>query len=62
MDKLKIVGKWEYNCLKSDMELQGDVFTYKGGFEAWYKEVFLIDEAWREIREDARNFELLKRG
>ena len=49
---LKQVGKWEYDCLKRDMKLQGDNWSYKGGFEAWYKEVFLKDEAWKEIREE----------
>ena len=50
--KLIDVAKWEYKTLKSDMKLQGDTFTYKGGFKAWYNEVFLIDEAWEEIREN----------
>jgi hypothetical protein len=49
---LKETGKWEYDCLKRDMKAQGDTWNYKGGFENWYKEVFLVDEAWQEIREN----------
>ena len=49
------LAKWEYNCLKRDMALQGDKWSYKGGFKAWYKEVFLIDDAWEEIRENHRD-------
>lgn len=54
---LKEVGRWEYDCLIRDMKLQGDDWSYKGGFEAWYEEVFLEDEAWKEIRDDAINNE-----
>lgn len=45
-------AKWEYEALQSDLENQGETWEYKGGFDAWYKEVFLIDEAWAEIREN----------
>lgn len=51
-NKLKRNAKWEYQCLKRDMLAQGDKWSYKGGFEAWFREVFLIDEAWKEIREE----------
>ena len=50
--QLKRVGEWEYNALRSDMARQGEKWGYLGGWEAWYREVFLIEEAWREIRED----------
>ena len=55
--KLKQLGKWEYDCLKRDMKGQGDNWSYKGGFKAWYKEVFLVDEAWEEIRNEGRTCE-----
>lgn len=48
---LKRNAKWEYQCLGRDLEAQGDKWNYKGGFKAWFKEVFMIDEAWAEIRE-----------
>lgn len=51
---LKELGRWEYDCLRRDMKAQNDNFNYTGGFEAWYKEVFLIDEAWQEIRESVK--------
>ena len=56
---LKKLAIWEYKALKRDMKAQGDTFKYKGGFEAWYKKVFLIDEAWEEIR---NNYRLRKEG
>jgi len=53
---MKELGKWEYDCLKRDMEYQGDKFEYEGGFSAWYEEVFLIDESWEEIRKNRKEF------
>lgn len=48
---MKEVARWEYETLQSDMAFQGEDFAYKGGFEAWYTEVFKQDEAWEEIRD-----------
>lgn len=50
-DKLKRIAKWEYDCLKRDFENQKEKSKYKGGFPKWFNEVFLVDEAWKEIRE-----------
>ena len=52
-DKLKQVGQWEYKTLKRALLAEGVNWSYEGGFEAWYKDVFLVDEAWAEIREEA---------
>jgi len=47
---LRSIGKWEYKCLIRDMRFQDDDWEYEGGFNKWYEEVFLIDDAWEEIR------------
>ena len=55
-DKLLSTAKWEYKAIQDDMVALGaqhERWEYEGGFEAWYKEVFLVDEAWAEIRADA---------
>lgn len=54
-EELQKTAKWEYNCLVSDMAQQGEEWSYPGGWEAWYEEVFLRDDAWVEIRSDVIN-------
>ena len=44
---IRELAKWEYNLL---IEEAPDWNPPE--FETWYKEVFLIDEAWKEIREN----------
>ena len=53
---MKELGKWEYDCLNRDLEAQGDE-PIDMPFEEWYKNVFLIDEAWEEIRENHKREE-----
>ena len=51
--RLKEIARWEYDCLIRDMKAQGDNWRYETGFGKWFEEVFLVDEAWEEIREEA---------
>lgn len=57
--KLKHIGKWEFDCLIRDITSQGEKEVIKDlkqiGFKNWYKNVFLIDEAWLEVRKNYKN-------
>ena len=48
--KLIKIAKWEYQTLKDDMVRQGENWEYEGNFDKWFEKVFLIDDAWEEIR------------
>lgn len=56
MNKLKQTAKWEYECLIRDLKGQGERNAVKDlkntGFDEWFKYVFLVDEAWLEIRQN----------
>lgn len=52
------VAEWEYNTLIADLKAQGEEWSYTGGFEAWFEEIFLKEDTWEEIREDVKlNYE-----
>ena len=57
--ELKKTAKWEYFFLIRDLSQQDEKEAVEElietGFESWYKNVFLVDEAWEEIKEDIKN-------
>jgi hypothetical protein len=59
IEKLKELGLTEYRLLIGDLLEQGEIEIVndllKTGFDNWFKRVFLIEESWKEIREDSNN-------
>lgn len=51
-ERLFEVAEWEYNTLVLDMEAQGEDWSYPGGPEAWFEEVFMKEQGWKAIRDD----------